>query len=116
MLRAYVMQQPYKWEDYLYLVEFSYNNGYHTSLRMSPFELLYGCKCRKPLSWSDSEDKLMLVPDMLEEMEKMAKSVWNNLKAAQDWKNNFADRKRSFQEFQVGEHVYIWVRAKKNTL
>jgi len=41
MLRAYLMQQPTMWEDYLHLVEFAYNNGYHTSLQMSPFEVLY---------------------------------------------------------------------------
>jgi len=45
MLLTYVMQQPSKWEDYLHLVEFAYNNGYHTSLQMSPFEVLYGRKC-----------------------------------------------------------------------
>ena len=42
MLRMYVMEQPSKWEDYLHLVEFSYQNGYHTSLKMSLFEALYG--------------------------------------------------------------------------
>jgi hypothetical protein len=44
MLRMYVMDKPYKWEDYLQLVEFSYNNGYQASLKMSPFEALYGRK------------------------------------------------------------------------
>jgi hypothetical protein len=44
MLRMYVMDKPSKWEDYLHLVEFSYNNGYQDSLRMSPFEALYGRK------------------------------------------------------------------------
>jgi hypothetical protein len=44
MLRMYVMDQPSKWEDYIHLVEFSYNNGYHASLKMSPFEALYGIK------------------------------------------------------------------------
>lgn len=116
MLRAYVMQQQSKWEDFLHLVEFAYNNGYHTSLRMSPFEVLYRRKCRTPLCWSGPEDKLMLGPDMLEEMENMVKSVQNNLKATQDRQKNFADPKRIFWEFQVGEHVYIWVRAKKSTL
>eukprot|EP00253_Pinus_taeda_P034398 PITA_34398 len=95
------MQQPSKWEDYLHLVEFAYNNGYHTSLRMSPFEVLYGRKCRTPLSWSDPEEKLMLGLDMLEEMEKMVKSVRVNLKAAQERQNKFADQKISFREFQV---------------
>jgi hypothetical protein len=42
MLRMYVMDKPSRWEDYLHLVEFSYNNGYHVSLKMSPFEALYG--------------------------------------------------------------------------
>jgi len=44
MLRMYVMDKPSKWEDYLHLVEFAYNNGYQTSLNMSPFEELYGRK------------------------------------------------------------------------
>jgi hypothetical protein len=41
MLRMYVMDQPSKWEDYLHFVEFSYNNGYWASSKMSPFEALY---------------------------------------------------------------------------
>jgi hypothetical protein len=51
MLRMYVMDKPSRWEDYLHLVEFAYNNGYHTSLKMSPFEALYGRKCNTPVSW-----------------------------------------------------------------
>jgi hypothetical protein len=45
MLRMYVMDKPLKWEDYLHLVEFSYNNGYQTYLKMSPFEAPYGRRC-----------------------------------------------------------------------
>jgi hypothetical protein len=41
ILRMYVMEKPSKWEDYLHLVEFAYNNGYQASLKMSPFESLY---------------------------------------------------------------------------
>jgi hypothetical protein len=44
MIRMYVMDKPSKWEDYLHLVEFSYNNGYQASLKMSSFEALYGRK------------------------------------------------------------------------
>ena len=44
MLRMYVMDKQSKWEDYLHLVEFSYNNGYQASLKMRPFEELYGRK------------------------------------------------------------------------
>jgi hypothetical protein len=42
MLRMYVMDNPSKWEYYLHLVEFAYNNGYYASLNMIPFEALYG--------------------------------------------------------------------------
>ena len=65
MLRMYVMDRPSKWEEYLHLAEFAYNNSYQSSIKMSPFEALYGRKCRTPLSWSQPEDKLMLGPDAL---------------------------------------------------
>jgi hypothetical protein len=45
-----VMDNPSKWEDYLHLGEFAYNNGYQDSLRMGPFEALYGRKCNTPVS------------------------------------------------------------------
>eukprot|EP00253_Pinus_taeda_P006077 PITA_06077 len=116
MLRSYVMQQPSRWEEYLHLVEFAYNNGYHASLQMSPFEVLYGWRCRTPSSWSGPEDKLVLGPEMLKEMEQMLKKVRANLKVAQDRQKSYADRKRNLKEFQVGEHVYVRIRAKKSTL
>ena len=45
MLSMYVMDKPSKWEDYIHLVEFAYNNNFQVSVGMSPFEKLYGCKC-----------------------------------------------------------------------
>eukprot|EP00253_Pinus_taeda_P003664 PITA_03664 len=116
MLRSYVMQQPTRWEEYFHLVEFAYKNGYHVSLQMSPFEVLYGRKCRTPSSWGGLEDRLMLGPEMLKEMEEMVKRVQANLKIAQDRQKSFADWKRNFKEYQVGEHVYVRIRAKKSTL
>jgi hypothetical protein len=50
MLRLYVMDKPSKWKNCLHLVEFAYNNGYQTFLKMSPFEALYGRKCNTPVS------------------------------------------------------------------
>eukprot|EP00253_Pinus_taeda_P019093 PITA_19093 len=84
--------------------------------RMSTFEVLYGRKCRTPSSWGGTEDKLVLGPEMLKEMEQMVKKVRANLKVAQDREKRYADRKRSLKEFQVGEHVYVRIRAKKSTL
>ena len=48
------MNKPGKWEDYLHLVEFAYNNNFQVSAYMSPFEIMYGRKCNTPISWSTS--------------------------------------------------------------
>eukprot|EP00253_Pinus_taeda_P010733 PITA_10733 len=69
MLRACVMMKPTQWEEYLHLVEFAYNNGYHSSTQLSPFEVMYGQKCRTPSSWGGPEDRLRIGPEMLKEME-----------------------------------------------
>ena len=63
LLRTYVKYQPGKWEDYLHMVEFAYNNNnYQASARFSPFEILYGRKCKTPISWSNPVDRLVLGP------------------------------------------------------
>jgi len=69
ILRMYVMHQQRKWEEYLPLVEFMYNNGYQESLKMSPFEALYGQSCNTPISWSDPVNRVLIGPNMLVEME-----------------------------------------------
>jgi hypothetical protein len=56
MLRMYIMDKPSRWEDYIHLVEFSYNNGYRESLKMSLFEALYGRKCNTLVSWDNPVD------------------------------------------------------------
>lgn len=63
------MDRPSKWEDYLYLVEFSYNNEYHASLRMSPFEALYGRRCNTPIIWDNPVDRVIFGLEMLKDME-----------------------------------------------
>ncbi|MVG17104.1 transposase, partial [Aeromonas jandaei] len=53
MLRACVLTFADTWDDCLPLAEFSYNNSYQESIKMAPFEALYGRRCRTPLSWSE---------------------------------------------------------------
>ena len=75
-------EKPGKWEDYLHLVKFAFNNNCHVSTCMTPFEILYGCNCNTPISWSISVDRLMLGPDLLQDMELTVKQVQQNLKAS----------------------------------
>ena len=65
----YVMDQPSKWEEYIHLVEFYYNNGYQASFKMSPFEAFYGRKCNTPVSWDNPTDIVVVGPKLLKEME-----------------------------------------------
>jgi len=65
MLRMYVMDQPSKWEEYLHLVEFAYNNNYPASAKTSPFKIWYGIKCNTLISWSNPVDRLTIGPEML---------------------------------------------------
>ncbi|GJT60131.1 putative reverse transcriptase domain-containing protein [Tanacetum coccineum] len=53
MLRACVIEFGSSWDVHLLLVEFSYNNSYHLSIRCAPFEAIYGRKCRSPILWAD---------------------------------------------------------------
>ena len=69
MLRMYAMERPTKWEDYVHLAEFAYNNGYQASAKMNPFEILYGRKCTTPVSWDSLVDHLMVGTEMLKDME-----------------------------------------------
>ena len=80
MLRMYVRDHPKKWEDYLPLVEFAYNNHYQASTKLSPFEILYGRKCNTPNSLSNLVDRFMLGLDLLKELELIVKQVQSNLK------------------------------------
>jgi transposase InsO family protein len=57
MLRACVMHYGKDWDKCLSLAEFSYNNNYQSSLKMTPFEALYGRRCRTPLNWSQVEER-----------------------------------------------------------
>ena len=55
MLRACALQYGTSWDKSLPYAEFSYNNSYQKSLKMAPFEALYGRKCRTPLFWNQTE-------------------------------------------------------------
>jgi len=65
-------------------VDFSYNNGYQDSLKMSPFKELYGRKCNILVSWNNPIDKAVIGPNLLKEMEEKMENIKQNLKVCQD--------------------------------
>ena len=60
MLRECVIDFRGNWDDHLPLIEFSYNNSYHSSIGMAPFEALYGRRCRSPVGWFEARESSIL--------------------------------------------------------
>ena len=85
MLPMYVMDKPTKWEDYLHLVEFAYNNGQQASLGMIPYDALYGRRCRTPVTWDNPVNRVVLGLELLKEMEQEVVKIRQNMKAAQEY-------------------------------
>jgi hypothetical protein len=105
MLRACVISFGKKWEESLPFAEFSYNNSYQASLKMAPFEVLYGRKCRTPLNWSETGERPLVGPDIIQHAEEQVRIVRENLKAAQDRQKSNYDRKRWGLTYQPGDQA-----------
>jgi hypothetical protein len=113
MLRACVLEFPHKWDECLSLAEFSYNNSYQESIKMAPFEALYGRRCRTPLNWSEPEERWFFRPDMVKETEEKVQRIIHNLKEAQAQQKSYADKRRQPLYFQVEDYVYLKVSPMK---
>ena len=83
MLRASAISFSEKWDECLNLAEFSYNNSYQESIRMAPFEALYGKKCRTPLNWVELGDCGYFGPNFIKETREQVNIIQSHLKAAQ---------------------------------
>jgi hypothetical protein len=81
MLRSRVLEHQGSWDKNLPWAEFSYNNSYQESLKMAPFEVLYGRQCRTPLNWIELGEKVIFGPDLVEEAKATVRHIQENLKA-----------------------------------
>ncbi|GJR87010.1 reverse transcriptase domain-containing protein [Tanacetum coccineum] len=84
MLRACVIDFRGSWDIHLPLVEFSYNNNYHSSMRYAPFEALYGRKCRPPILWAEVGEGQLIRPEIVQETIEKISQIKDQLKAARD--------------------------------
>ena len=80
MLRACVLSFGKNWEKCLPFAEFSYNNSFQASLGMAPFEALYGRRCRTPLNWSETGERSLFGPDIIQEAEDQVRVICERLK------------------------------------
>jgi hypothetical protein len=113
MLHACILMDDPKWDKHLPLAEFSYNNGYQESIKMSPFETLYGWPYRTPLSWSKSGERVIFGPDIVTVAEEKVKQIQANILATQSHQKSYADKRCSPLEFEVGDPIYLQVSPMK---
>nr|GEX11992.1 putative reverse transcriptase domain-containing protein [Tanacetum cinerariifolium] len=104
------------WVNHLPLVEFSYNNSYHTSIKAAQFEALYGRKCRSPVCWTEVGEAQILGPELIQEMTEKIVQIKQRMQAAHDRQKSYADLKRNPMEFQVRDKVMLKVSPWKGVV
>ena len=109
LLRACVLEQGVSWIECLPLIEFTYNNSFHSSIGMAPFEALYGRRCRTPLCWYESGESALLGLEVVQETTKKVKMIQEKMRASQSRQKSYHDKRRKDIEFQVGDHFFLRV-------
>jgi hypothetical protein len=109
MLRACALKYGRSWDKSLPYAEFSYNNSYQESLKITLFEMRYGHKCQTPLFWNQTGEQKVFGLEILQEAEKQVHMVRENLRVTQSRQKSYADHRRRELSFDVGDFVYLKV-------
>nr|GFA03473.1 reverse transcriptase domain-containing protein [Tanacetum cinerariifolium] len=104
------------WVNYLPLVEFSYNNSYHATIKAAPFEALYGRKFRSPVCWTEVGEAQILCPELIQETTEKIVQIKQRMQAARDRQKSYPDLKRKPMEFQVGDKLMLKVSSWKGVV
>ena len=116
MLRSCVIDFKGNWDDHLPLIEFAYNNSYHSSIKMAPYEALYGRKCRSPIGWFEVGETLLFGSDLIYQAIEKVKVIQQLLKIAQSQHKSYADSRRRGLEFSIGDWVFLKVSPMKGVM
>nr|GFC84512.1 putative nucleotidyltransferase, ribonuclease H [Tanacetum cinerariifolium] len=103
MLRSCALEWTGNWDDYICLVEFTYNNSWHASIKCAPFEMLYGRKCRAPICWDQAGERVIEGPEMIEVTNEKVAVAKEKLKEARSRQKSYADKHHRSIEFQPGD-------------
>ena len=116
MLRMYVNENQTNWNEYLPLVEFAYNSSYHASIRMTPFEAMYGYNCACPINFCDSKNNVEVSRQMLEKMQEELSRIRDHIRHAQKRQKKYYDKSKRPVTYKVGEMVFLRVNPEKSNL
>ena len=116
MLWMYVMDFEGRWEKYLPLVEFAYNNSYHSTIGMAPYEALYGWKCRSPSCLMEVGDRELEGPELVRETSEKVPIIQERMRTAFSRQKSYADPRRRDVQFGVGDHVFLKISLMKGVM
>ncbi|XP_071914040.1 uncharacterized protein [Coffea arabica] len=111
-LRTSILDFGGSWGQYMALVEFAYNNSYHSSIQMAPYETLYGRKCRSPIFWNEVGERRVLDPTAIpwiKDAYEKVKVIRQRLRTAQSRQKSYADNRQNDLEFEVGDMIFLKV-------
>nr|GEW85426.1 putative reverse transcriptase domain-containing protein [Tanacetum cinerariifolium] len=107
ILRACMIDFGSSWDRHLPLVEFSYNNSYHTSIKAAPYEVLYERKCRSPVYWSKFGDSQLTGLELIRDTTEKIVLIKNRLLVTRSRQKSYADKRAKPLEFEVGDMVLL---------
>src|ERR1051325_997764 len=99
LLRAYVLEQGGAWDSYFPLIYFTYNNSFHLSIGMAPFETLYGRRCMTLLCWYESGESVVIGPEIVQQTSEKIKMIQEKMRASQSRQKSYHDKRRKDLEF-----------------
>ncbi|XP_070024794.1 uncharacterized protein [Nicotiana sylvestris] len=88
------------WDDHLQLIKFAYNNSFHASIQMAPFEALYGRRCRCPIGWFEVGEAELIGLDLVYQAMEKVKIIKERFKTSQSRQKSYSDIHRRDLEFK----------------
>ncbi|KAL4017117.1 hypothetical protein IC575_024791 [Cucumis melo] len=116
MLRACVLEFSGSWDSHLHLMKFAYNNSYHATIDMTPFEALYGKYCRSRVCWGEVGEQRMLGPELVQTTNAAIQKIRARTLTAPSRQKSYADVRRKDLKFEVGDMVFLKVERMKGVL
>jgi len=113
MSRACVIDFKGSWDDHLPLIKFAYNNSYHFSITMAPFEAQYGRRCRSLVGWFEVGDFALIGPELVYDAIEKVRLIRERLETAHSRQKSYADNRKRELEFEIDDWVYLKISPMK---
>lgn len=104
------------WYNHLPLIEFAYNNIYHSSIKMGPYKALYRRICRSPIGWFKAGETALFGPDLVHQAMEKVKLIQQRLEMTQSRHKSYTDIRRRGLEFAIGDWVFLKVSPMKGVM